>query len=724
MKIVFKILLLSLVIGYSLRAQNLVLLVDKSGSLKTNDPQDLRKDAIKFLIDQNKKYSGMAIYSFGSGVISHHPNQQTIFYDTKNDRSRLLSVANTLQRDDLLTDLKQCLSKVYDDLTKINIWDNSRVLIFTDAQLREGDIPSGYTIDNYLLSLYDMAKKFANKNTPIDAIAFTRHADLTYLQELASITGGYAIHANSPEVANQTVAKIISDYLKGPFGPNKVIDINVSSLVSSFQIHAFNNKADINIPTIILRTPNGDIEHDYIQTRYRTSISVEKINPVEGIWRALVRGADDAKVYYGKKLDIDLFVNKPKGKDLSLCNNSIIPFDVEVKSKDETKLIGLQCEALIKDLSGNNIQSIKLQKNGLKFSGNLKVEASQGKYELFLRLIKDEDFIEKKFSVNVGDCIGLDYKINHDIVLENPLLISVVKPKESKTEINLNLKTPQGEISKIDLYDNGLEENGDNIANDGIFAARINCLESAGKYELELSLSYEKDGIPVMSKNIEEVYKIISLSSKTLEVSYSEDSTWSNAADLIIKNLTSYKILLKDFLIDSRYIERVRIDFPGRDNIILPREEKTFKVSFLETNNLIGENTLFNTLYCDLVDEQRNENSFLNAKINLHFRLYPASPFAAKILCIFLVVSLIILILVMVGLILIVPLRFKNVIYYGGSDEVGINDYRKFLYPYAELDDGARLGISLLGFGHWYFRDSENSITKYFNNIKLRKEKF
>jgi len=286
------------------------------------------------------------------------------------------------------------------------------------------------------------------------------------------------------------------------------------------------------------------------------------------------------------------------------------------------------------------------------------------------------------------------------------------------------LKTPQGEISKIDLYDNGLEENGDNIANDGIFAARINGLESAGKYELELSLSYEKDGIPVMSKNIEEVYKIISLSSKTLEVSYSEDSTWSNAADLIIKNLTSYKILLKDFLIDSRYIERVRIDFPGRDNIILPREEKTFKVSFLETNNLIGENTLFNTLYCDLVDEQRNENSFLNAKINLHFRLYPASPLAAKILCIFLVVSSIILILVMVGLILIVPLRFKNVIYYGGSDEVGINDYRKFLYPYAELDDGARLGISLLGFGPWYFRDSENSITKYFNNIKLRKEKF
>lgn len=700
----------------------LILLVDQSGSLKTNDPLDLRKDALKFLIEQNNSWDKVAIYSFGSDVKTHYPNAGSIFYKLPKDRGKLINVVNSLSRNDSLTDLKKGLSKVYDDLTRSNSWDNTHILIFTDAQLKYGDIPHGITVNDYLLGLYDIAKAFAAKNVIIDGVAFTKNADISYLQTLSSLTNGYSLRAFSPETINQTIAKLISKNLKGPLTSNREIEINVSSLVSSFTIFAFNNRMEDVLPTIILKDPQDNIDNDNTKSTYKTSVTLEKDNPKKGIWKAIVKGAKDVKVYYGKKINYELIINKPKAKDLSLSRNSIIPFDIEVKSKKLENLLGTRCEVFLEDSVGNTLKNITLQKNGSKFTGNFIVDVTKGTYALKVKLSKNKDFIEKKFTVKVEEGINLDYKLSYDIVVENPILVSVFKPSEEKSKIELNIKTPQNETIKEELFDDGLAEHGDNLANDGIFSARIDNLTDAGVYEFEFSLSYEKEGIPVVSKHVEKIYKAVSIDPEIVDVDYPNDTTWKQIKEMKIINLTSYKINLKEILPDSRYTDKIKISLESPDIIILPREEKKISISVSGLASISGEHKLINSIYCDLIDPQREENKISNAKINLVVELKPESPISYKALIIAASIVILLVLLSTVGLLIITPLRFKNVIYSGIGQEIGISYFRKFPYPYVDLEDIGRIGISLLGYGYWYFRDEENKVAKFYNNINLRKE--
>ena len=405
-------------------SKKLILLVDKSGSLKKHDPQDLRKDALKFLIEQNNYWDEIALYSFGSSVKTNYPTTHNIFYNSITNKEELLQINNDLSRDDNLTDLEQGLLKVYDDLTRFNSWDNIRILIFTDAQLQYGDIPKDVSPEDYRLRIYDAARRFAEKNIPIDGIAFTKIADITYLQTIASLTNGFSRKAPTPEIVNQIITELLTDNLKGPLSANKEIELNVSSLVSSFKILAFNQNTSTPLPTIKLFDPQGNSESDYILATYKTSIAVEKNNPKQGIWKAIVSGADDVEVFYNKKINYEMIVNKPVAKELSLCKNSVVPFDVEVKSAKIENLVGTKCIILLIDSIGRTVQDTILEKIGSKFIGNMKIYALEGIYDLIIKISNQEDYIEKKFTALIDDnCLELDYEFSSDIVVNNPLLV-------------------------------------------------------------------------------------------------------------------------------------------------------------------------------------------------------------------------------------------------------------------------------------------------------------
>ena len=160
------------------------------------------------------------------------------------------------------------------------------------------------------------------------------------------------------------------------------------------------------------------------------------------------------------------------------------------------------------------------------------------------------------------------------------------------------------------------------------------------------------------------------------------------------------------------------------NGVILPREEKKITFSINGLQELKGEHQLLNIIYCDLVDPQSEEKRISNAKINLMIVLDQETPFSSILILIITLLLILVSLLILLGLFLIVPMRFKGVIYTGNLQEIGIGEFRKIAHPYVDLEDIGRIGISLLGYGYWYHKDTSNIVEKYFNNINLRKEKF
>lgn len=714
---------ISIIYSQGQTTNKLILLVDKSSSLKTNDPQDFRKDALKFLVEQNNKYDKIAIYSFGRDVQSYYPSHNNFYWDQNKQKDKILNVINFLTREDDLTDLKQGLSKIFDDLSRTNKFDNCRILILTDAQLKYGDIPDGISITDYLSGVYDMAKLFASKNIPIDAIAFTKKADISYLQNLSSYTNGFARHATKPEDIYLTITEF-DENRNGPFLPNKEFDINVSALVSSFKVFAFNKTSNSQLPTIQLINPQGHIDIDYVNYAYKTSVAIEKNNPMQGVWKAAVNGADSVGIYYNKKINYELVVHNPKAQDLSLCKNSIVPFDLEITSENIGKLIGAKCETFIFDSIGVQSQYMILEKSGSRFTGKLKIEQPEGIYNLLIKLSSGEDFIEKKFTVRIEKCEDLNYTLNHDIVLENPAYLTLTKPSSDRSKLKVILITPQNQKEKVELFDDGLENHGDGFANDGILSSRISQFDDAGIYQLEITLDYDKDGIPVFNKRIETIYKVISLKPEIVYISYPDDSIWTVETKLNIINHTSFKVQLKEYFPDIRYNDQIKIILTDSNLVIQPREEKLVKISVSNIVRIVGEHQLNNQIYCDLIDSYHDGNRIVNANINLLTVLEPKTSVSS--ILIITLISLLILVgfLIFLGLFVIVPVRFKDIIYSGNIQEIRINDFRKIGHPYVDLEDIGRIGISLLGYGYWYHKDASNFLEKYFNKINLRKEKF
>lgn len=699
----------------------LILLVDKSGSLKTNDPQDLRKDALRFLIEQNNKIDQIAIYSFGSSVQTYYPDGKTIFYNVNKDKDKILRIIQSLEREDALTDLKQALSKIYDDLSRTNNWDNIRILIFTDAQLKYGDIPEGISLTDYLNGVYDIAKLFAAKNIPIDALAFTKNADISYLQTISSLTNGLARHSITPEKVYTTITEF-DENRRGPFPPNKEIEIKVSSLVSSFRVQAFNKQLNSSLPTITLIDPSGKEDQDHTLLNYKASVTAEKVNPKQGTWKAIVKGADDVEVFYNKKIDYDLIVNKPMAKDLSLCQYSIVPFDIDIKSENIGKLVGAKCQIFLIDSLRNILQELTLDKNGAKFTGNMKINQPESIYTLIIKLFSEEDFIEKKYTIKIEECEKLNYTLNSDIVLENPIILSLQKPYSIKSNIEINLYNPSNEKQLIELFDDGKEKHGDGFANDNILSNKIDLSDDPGKYELEIKLNYEKDGIPVVNKNIEQLYKVVSLPSNIIEISYPADTLWNEKVELKIKNLTSFKIILKNLFIDTIYSDKLKMGLSDNNIILMPREEKIVSITVNSLMKMQGEHKLFNTLYCDLIYTQGEKYKIENAKINFIVELKSKLPFSFLVIEFLILLLLGIILIGLIGLFIVTPIRFKNVTFTtDDTPEIRIDIMKKNYLPYIDLENIGRIGISLFGLGYWYHRDLNNNIVKFYKNIQLSK---
>lgn len=108
---------------------NIVIMIDKSGTLKHNDPKDWRINAVNVILDIMPRKSKIGIYAF-----DYHIKEVLPYQEFKNwmDLSIINSRLNSLKSDGMWTDIDIAVNKTIEVLKEENECNN-RVLIYSDG---------------------------------------------------------------------------------------------------------------------------------------------------------------------------------------------------------------------------------------------------------------------------------------------------------------------------------------------------------------------------------------------------------------------------------------------------------------------------------------------------------------------------------------------------------------------------------------------------------------
>jgi len=676
-------------------------LVDQSGSLIYNDPEDFRKDALRFFLGELRENDKVALLSFGNRVHEYKNDNQN-FLPCKENIEFLFHRISSLTRNDGITDLRMGLRKILQIVESGAYKDKIKLLIFTDAQLKTGDLPRGVMLNAYLNDIYQIGVQLREKDVVIYGLAFTRNANLAYLQKLAGITGGDAIHAYSPEVANQAILKLINPIIEGPFDRGEKIPVVVTDDIKSFTVYAFNDKLSVKLPQIKIYNPENEEVTAQTINKYKTSVSSEVMNPKPGVWTAYVEGASGVKIYYSKKVNYNLQIYSPRTTDLSVCSGSQLPINFDVNNIS-AETIGKSDAVIIlwNDLKTNKLKSISLNRSGFNYTGQVDLNYPPGIYNMEMLIRLPNETIKRNFVVNVEKCVDFQCLVQSDIVLNHPVIVQAIAPIQiDQYKMFITLQYPDKKAEIIEMFDNGDPKNGDALANDGNYSNILRGLKEPGRYNVEFSLEYTSNGIPVINRKNVNFSKLVSIKPDIVQYKFPRKKEWTVENKINITNKSSYEIVINAVAIEDRGLP---LDIQIVNSPIVVKGNSTSSINLLY--HYLSSEQVNEVMEYSIVLGGYAENLAETPGIKLQHQSSQQVSVAEKLLWLLIVMTIFVLVLIFIGIFIVIPVRFnKKFVQIPHGDPAYLSGYERQNFRTAVYipENESFYGILLLGWGQWY----------------------
>ncbi|MBB3229435.1 vWA domain-containing protein [Halomonas stenophila] len=168
--------------------------VDVSGSMRTNDPDRLAVSAMDLLVSLLPEGVSAGVWTFGETVDNPLPLGEV----SEDWRERALSLPPALQEYQQYTDIEAALRQAAG--AEANGWRH--LILMTDGVIdlspSRGAKPAIDRRSRQRL-VEELAPALADQGVAIHAIAFSDEADLALVERLAQLTGGLASVATSPD---------------------------------------------------------------------------------------------------------------------------------------------------------------------------------------------------------------------------------------------------------------------------------------------------------------------------------------------------------------------------------------------------------------------------------------------------------------------------------------------------------------------------------------------
>ncbi len=173
-------------------------LIDISGSMKKNDPGNLRVPAVNLLTELVPDGNTAGVWTFGQYVnmlVKHDKVDAAWRKGAKEKAKQINSVA-------LYTNIGGVLEKAADDFKGDRKFPNTHFILLTDGMVDIDQDPQVNAKERQRI-LESVAQKIKSRGAKIHTVALSKNADKALLDKLALATGGNSAIAETPEALSK-----------------------------------------------------------------------------------------------------------------------------------------------------------------------------------------------------------------------------------------------------------------------------------------------------------------------------------------------------------------------------------------------------------------------------------------------------------------------------------------------------------------------------------------
>lgn len=269
------------------------LLIDVSGSMKKNDPQNLRAPALELFVRLLPNDNRAAIWSFGEGV-----NQLAPLRAVDNLwKQHALNATSAINNQARFTNIGAALGRAIDAPTALNSRDK-HIILLTDGMV-DIDNSSEKNATERARILQKLLPSLINSSFKVHTIALSENADAELLSTISQATDGVFAVANNADELTAIFLRIFNQTVKQDLLPIKHNRFKVDASIEEFTALIFRKN-----PAAFtqLKMPNGELLSlgenregiNWHRAAHYDLVTVR--NPVLGDWQVMVDMAENSRV--------------------------------------------------------------------------------------------------------------------------------------------------------------------------------------------------------------------------------------------------------------------------------------------------------------------------------------------------------------------------------------------------------------------------------------------
>ncbi len=181
------------------------IIVDISGSMKANDPDNLRQPAVRLLARMLPEGASAGVWTFGQWVnmlVPHGPVDAAWRQNAVEQSRKINSVA-------LRTNLGEAIEKASDPFFSGEDLGNTDFILLTDGVVDLADDPAVNAAERERI-LGPLLDRLTQRGATLHTVALSEEADLSMLEALAAETGGHFSLASSAKELNRAFLKALN----------------------------------------------------------------------------------------------------------------------------------------------------------------------------------------------------------------------------------------------------------------------------------------------------------------------------------------------------------------------------------------------------------------------------------------------------------------------------------------------------------------------------------
>lgn len=277
-------------------------LIDVSGSMKQNDPDNLRQPALELLVNLLPEDSKAGVWTFGRYInmlVPHRPVTGRWREDAKSKAAEINSVG-------LFTNIGEALEKAAYDADKPNDRYQTSLILLTDGMVDIDKDPDANQ-EEWRRIVDEVLPKLKQAGYTIHTIALSDNADTALLNKLALATDGMSEVAKNADELMKIFLRAFDQAAPAEQVPLEGNSFLVDSSIEEFTALIFRKPGSE--PTVLVSPDDTRYEFDNEQEDvnwYRTDVYdlITVKRPLEGEWQALADIDPDSRVTIVSNLNL------------------------------------------------------------------------------------------------------------------------------------------------------------------------------------------------------------------------------------------------------------------------------------------------------------------------------------------------------------------------------------------------------------------------------------